>query len=106
MKVIILYNLKDSDSDEEYKAYCHKKKVPFLNSLPSSKGGKGFTLLKITSAGTGDIPYKYVGIYDATSAPDLHKDIETQAYQEMLQEWASKVKDGFHILMGEEVFGD
>ncbi len=104
MKEIILYNLKDSVSDEEYKAYTHKKKGPFLNGLPSCK--TGFKLIKIVASETGEIPYKYVGIYDATSTEDLQKDVQTKPYQEFIQEWGSKVKESYHILMGEEVFGD
>ena len=100
-KEIILYNLKDSVTDEEYKQYCAEKKGPFLESLPSCKS---FTLVKIVASKKGEIPYKYVGIIDATSTADWHQDTQTEAFGQFLQEWMPKVAD-FHILMGEEVFG-
>lgn len=101
-KEIILYNLKDSVTDEEYKQYCKEKKGPFLNGLPSCKK---FTLVKITASKKGEIPYKYVGIVDAISQEAWMKDIQSEAFQQFLGEWMQKVAD-FHILMGEEVFGE
>ncbi|MFH1113794.1 MAG: EthD family reductase [Pseudomonadota bacterium] len=101
-KEIILYNLKDSVTDEEYKKYCEEKKGPFLQSLPSCKS---FTLVKIVASKKGEIPYKYVGILDATSTADWQKDTQSEDFQKFLQEWVPKVKEDFQILMGEEVFG-
>lgn len=100
-KEIILYNLKESITDEEYKQYCEEKKGPFLNGLPSCKK---FTLVKITASKKGEIPYKYVGIVDTTSQEAWMKDTQSEGFQQFLQEWVPKVAD-FHILMGEEVFG-
>jgi hypothetical protein len=101
-KEIILYNLKTTVTDEEYAEYCKTKKGPFLNSLPSCKK---FTLVKIVGSKKGEIPYKYVGIVDATSSEEWMKDASSPAFQDFLKEWMTKVED-FHILMGEEVFGD
>ncbi len=101
-KEIILYNLKDSVTDEEYKKYCEEKKGPFLQSLPSCKS---FTLVKIVASKKGETPYKYVGILDATSTADWQKDTQSEDFQKFLQEWVPKVKEDFQILMGEEVFG-
>lgn len=100
-KEIILYNLKDSVTDEEYKTYCEQKKGPFLSSLPSCKN---FTLVKIIASKKGLVPYKYVGILDATSTADWQKDTQSEDFQKFLQEWVPKVKDDFQILMGEEVY--
>ena len=101
-KEIILYNLKTTVTDEEYAESCQTKKGPFLNSLPSCKK---FTLVKIVGSKKGEIPYKYVGIVDATSGEEWMKDASSPAFQDFLKEWMTKVED-FHILMGEEVFGD
>jgi len=46
-----------------------------------------------------------VGIVDATSGEEWMKDASSPAFQDFLKEWMTKVED-FHILMGEEVFGD
>ena len=99
-KEIILYNLKDTITDEEYKEYCDNEKGPFLNSLPSCKK---FTLVKIVGSKKGEIPYKYVGIVDATSGSDWQKDASSKEFQDFLNGWLPKVAD-FHILMGEEVY--
>lgn len=101
-KEIILYNLKDSVTDEQYAEYCKTKKGPFLRSLPSCKK---FSLVKIVRSQKGVIPYKYVGIFDATSAEDLMRDASTPAFQDFLKEWVPQVAD-FHILIGEEIFGE
>ena len=100
-KEIILYNLKPEVTDEEYAKYCQEDKGPFLNSLPSCKS---FTLVKIMASAKGEIPYKYVGIVDATSSADWKRDTETPEFQKFLAGWVPKVAD-FHILIGEEVFG-
>jgi hypothetical protein len=100
-KEIILYNLKGTVTDEEYKKYCEEKKGPFLSSLPSCKN---FTLIKIVGSKKGQIPYKYVGVIDATSLQDWQKDASSEAFQNFLKEWIPKVAD-FHILFGEEVYG-
>lgn len=101
-KEIILYNLKDDVTDDDYKKYCDEEKGPFLNSLPSCKQ---FTLVKIVASKKGEIPYKYVGIVDATSTADWQRDASTEEFQAFLGGWLPKVAD-FHILMGEEVFGE
>jgi hypothetical protein len=100
-KEIILYNLKNTVSDEEYKKYCTEKKGPFFDSLPSCKS---FTLIKIAGSKEGEVPYKYVGIVDATSLEDWHRDTSSEAFQAFLKEWIPKVDD-FHVLFGEEVYG-
>lgn len=100
-KEIILYNLKNTVSDEEYKKYCLEKKGPFFDGLPSCKS---FTLIKIVGSKKGEVPYKYVGIVDATSPGDWQKDASSEVFQSFLKEWVPKVAD-FHVLFGEEVYG-
>ena len=101
-KEIILYNLKETVTDAEYADYCSTKKGPFFKSLPSCKK---FTLVRIVASKKGGIPYKYVGIVDVTSAGDWERDTASPGFQAFMQEWVPKVAD-FHILMGEEVFGE
>ena len=49
-KEIILYNLAENVTDEEYKDYVTREKGPLLDSLPSVKK---FELVRITGAATG-----------------------------------------------------
>ena len=74
---IILYNLKDSVTDEEYKKYCEEEKGPFISGLPSCKR---FTLAKIVASKKGEIPYKYVGIVEVISSSDWQKDASTEEF--------------------------
>lgn len=100
-KEIILYNLKDSVTDEEYLQYCEEKKGPLIRSLPSCKD---FTLVRISGSLKGDSPYAYVGIVDVTSLEDWKRDAACETFQDFLKEWIPKVKD-FYILMGSEIYG-
>ncbi|MFP3975782.1 MAG: hypothetical protein ACLFVK_06130 [Dehalococcoidia bacterium] len=100
-KEIILYNLAENVTDEEYKEYVEHEKGPLLESLSSVKK---FELVKITGSQTGDIPFKYVGIMHLNSAEDFYqKDAPSQKFQDFLAKWTTKVSN-FHILSGEEVY--
>lgn len=98
-KEIILYNLNDEVTDEEYRQYCEARKGPLIRSLPSCKD---FTLVRISGSQKGETPYDYVGIVDVTSIEDWKRDAASEPFQNFLKEWVPKVK-AFHILMGSEV---
>jgi hypothetical protein len=100
-KEIILYNLADNVTDEQYKDFVIKEKGPLLESLPSAKK---FELVKITGSVRGEIPYKYVGILHVSSLDELNqKGKTTQKFQDFLKKWMPMVKN-FHILQGEEIY--
>ena len=100
-KEIILYNLADNVTDEQYKNYVAKEKGPLLESLSSVKK---FELVKVTGAATGEIPYKYVGILHLNSLDEFRqKDAPSQKFQDFLKKWTPMVKN-FHILFGEEIY--
>ena len=100
-KQIILYNLADNVTDEQYRDYVIKEKGPLLDSLSSVRK---FELVKITGAATGEIPYRYVGILHLTSLEEfLQKDAPSQKFQDFQTKW-SKMVSNFHILIGEEIY--
>jgi len=100
-KQIILYNLAENVTDEEYKDYVVNEKGPLLESLPSIKK---FEMVKITGSATGEIPYKYVGIAHLTSLNDFYqKDAPSQKFQDFMAKWKTKVSN-FHVLFGEEIY--
>ncbi len=100
-KQIILYNLAENVTDEEYKDYVINEKGPLLESLPSIKK---FEMVKITGSATGEIPYKYVGIVHLTSLNDFYqKDAPSQKFQDFMAKWTTKVSN-FHVLFGEEIY--
>ena len=100
-KEIILYNLAENVTDEEYEEYVEKEKGPLLSSLPSVEK---FELVKITGAAGGEVPYRYVGILHLISLEHFRtKDAPSAAFQEFMKKWQTKVSD-FHILAGEEIY--
>jgi hypothetical protein len=100
-KEIILYNLAENVTDEEYKDYVTREKGPFLESLSSVKK---FELVKIVKAATGEIPFKYVGILHINNLQEFAgKDAPSPEFQSFLKKWQTKVSN-FHILVGEEIY--
>lgn len=100
-KEIILYNLAENVTDEEYLEFVTKEKGPLLDSLPSAKK---FELIKITGAATGEVPFKYVGILHLKSLEEFYqKDAPSQKFQDFLKKW-KPMTSGFHILFGEEIY--
>jgi len=112
-KEIILYNLKEGVSDEDYKKWCEDYKGPILLSLSATKR---FTLVKMMGGikGNGEegippeetiSPYKYIGILDVDSLEGMKKDQESKAFKEdFFPQWFSKWVKNFYVIVGEEVY--
>ncbi len=100
-KEIILYNLADHVTEEEFRDYVANDKGPLIESLPSVKK---YTLVKITKSPTGEIPYKYMGIVDITSVDDfLQKDAQLQKYQDFRVKFQTMVSD-LQIQFAEDIY--
>lgn len=100
-KRIILYNLADNVTDEEFKDYVTKEKGALIESLPSVKK---YELVRIMGAAAGEIPYKYVGIVHVTSLDEFEeKAAPMQKYQDFLKKFIPMVTD-LQILSGEEIY--
>ena len=100
-KEIILYNLAENVTDEEYLEFVTKEKGPLLESLSSVKK---FELVKIKGAATGEIPFKYIGILHLNSLDEFYqKDAPSQKFQDFLKKW-QPMTSSFHILFGEEIY--
>lgn len=99
-KRILLYNLKENVTDQDYAEYCRNKKGPFLKSLPSCRK---YTLVKVVASQKGEIPFKYVGVVDITNDADWERDRSSEGFQDFLKEWTPKVAE-VHMLVGVEVF--
>ena len=102
MKQIILYNLADHVTDEQYKEYVVNEKGPLLDSLP---GVEKFELVKITGSMQGEIPYKYVGIMHIKDPALFAKEAApSKKFQDFAAKWSTFVNPAFHTLSGEEVY--
>jgi uncharacterized protein (TIGR02118 family) len=100
-KRIILYNLADNVTDEEFKEYVISDKGPLIDSLPSVKK---YELVKITASASGEIPYKYCGIVHVTSIEEFNeKAAKTPEYQAFLKKFGPMAKD-IQMLSGEEIY--
>jgi hypothetical protein len=100
-KEIILYNLADNVTDEQYQDFVRKEKGPLIDSLPSVKK---FELVRIKGAETGEIPFNYVGIVHLKNLDDFYqKDKKTQKFQDLMAKLGPMLKSP-HILYGEEVY--
>jgi hypothetical protein len=112
-KSIILYNLRDSVTDEDYKKWCEDYKGPLLLSF---KSVKGFTLVRMLEAVKGNgkdcipperakPPFKYVGILDSVNLEDWSKEKESKSYKEdFFPQWFSKWVEDFYVLSGIEIY--
>jgi hypothetical protein len=112
-KQIILYNLKDSVTEEDYVKWCESYKGPFLLSLD---GAKSYTLVKMIGGLTGNgqegvppttttPPYKYIGIFDLNSLEDMDRARENKEFTEkFFPQWFSEWVADFYTLGGEEIY--
>ena len=100
-KEIILYNLADSVTDEQYKAFVKAEKGPTLESLPSVKK---YELVRIKGAKTGEVPFNYVGILHVESLDEFYeKGAPSQKFQDLMAKMMPMFKN-IHILYGEEIY--
>jgi hypothetical protein len=98
---IILYNLADNVTDEEYNNYVINEKGSLIESLPTVTK---YELFKIRKSETGELPYKYVGIVHLTSLEEFNeKDASSEKFQGFLKKWVP-MTSGFHILDAEKVY--
>lgn len=112
-KTIILYNLKDGVTEEDYVKWCQSYKGPLLLGF---KGAKSYTLLKMMGGLEGDGqkgipatptsgPYKYIAIYDLESPEDMDRARQTKEYKEEFYPiWYSDWVADFCTLSGIEIY--
>ena len=100
-KEVILYNLADNVTDEQYKAFVTSEKGPILESLPSVRK---YELVRIKGAVTGEVPYNYVGILHVENMDEFNqKGKTTQKFQDLMTKLMPMLKNP-HILYGEEIY--
>ena len=112
-KEIILYNLRDDVTDEDYQKWCQDFKGPTLLSLESVRR---FTLVRMLSGVKGNgkeyippeetkPPFKYIGILDSTSLEAWNRDRNTKTFKEdFFPQWFSNWVADFYVLAGVEIF--
>ena len=69
-KRVILYNLADNVTDQEFKDYVTREKGALIESLPAVQK---YELVRITGAAAGKSPYNYVGIVHLDSVEEFEQ---------------------------------
>ena len=101
-KQIILYNLAEHVTDEQYKEYVVNEKGPLLDGLP---GAKKFEMVKITGSMAGDTPYKYVGIMHIEDMEKFMREaVPSKEMQDFSAKWRTMVQPEVLTLIGEEIY--
>lgn len=100
-KRIILYNLADNITAEEFEEYVKTDKGPLIDGLPAVKK---YENVRITGSMSGEIPYQYCGIVHVTSVEEFNeKAAPTPEYQAFLKKFGPMAKD-MVMLTGEEIY--
>ncbi len=113
-KVVVLYNLKDSASKEEYENWCKSFKGPFFISLGPCKA---YTILKFSEGQMGDgsqhklpqimdrLPFQYMGIIEIEDVNKWNEITESTDFKEkFFIEWFQKWVGEFWLILADEIF--
>ncbi len=101
-KQIIMYNLAEHVTDEQYKEYVINEKGPLLDSLP---GARKFEMVKITGSMSGEIPYHYVGIMHIEDMGKFMREaVPSKKMQDFSTKWRTMVQPEVLTLIGEEIY--
>jgi hypothetical protein len=110
---IILYNLKEGVSVEDYQKWCQEYKGPLLLGLGSVER---FTLINMLGGITGDgqkglppqetkPPYQFIGVMELSGLEEWKKDTDSKAFkEEFFPQWFSNWVADFYVLAGMEIF--
>ena len=100
-KEIVIYNLAEGVTHEQYKDFVAKEKGPMFDSLSSVNK---YELVRITGSLSGEIPYQYVGIVDVDNLDEFNqKDKTTQKFQDVMAKLDSMLESP-QILVGEQIY--
>ena len=108
-KLIILYNLRDDVTVEDFAKWVNEYKGPFIAGLSAVKS---YTVTKVMGAmkGEGSLPgpvespYQIAAIVDVTSPEDYAKNQESDAYKTEFMPQFMKWTKNVMILKGGEIF--
>jgi hypothetical protein len=80
-KIVVLFNLKDGVSVDDYERFARETDLPIVNALPSVRK---FEVLKASGVlGGGASPYQYVEIIDLHSLQQLGEDVSSETMQKV-----------------------
>ena len=98
---IVLYNLADNVTDEQYLEYVTKEKGPLMESFSAVTK---YELFKVTHDATGETPCKYIGVMHIKDIEEFRqKNAPSPEFQDFLKKWMPMAK-GVHILSVEKIY--
>ena len=83
--MIVLVNLQDDVTPEEYERWVAERYVPAILELPSVDAWRGYRVGGLAGAG-GEPPYRYVVAVEINDMEQLGKDMESEQVQTLLGE--------------------
>jgi REDY-like protein HapK len=83
--MIVLVNLKEGVTPEEYESWLQKRYVPAILDLASIDEWRGYRVGGLPQSG-GDPPYRYVVSVGINDLKQLGKDMESEQVQRLLGE--------------------
>jgi hypothetical protein len=83
--MIVLVNLKDDVTPEEYERWLDERYVPAVLGLPSVDEWRGYRVGGLAGA-SGEPPYRYIVAVEINELEQLGKDIESEQVQTLLGE--------------------
>jgi REDY-like protein HapK len=83
--MIVLVNLKERVTPEEYESWLQERYVPAILDLASVDEWRGYRVAGLPQSG-GDPPYRYVVSVGINDLKQLGKDMESERVQRLLGE--------------------
>jgi hypothetical protein len=97
--VVVLFNLKDGVSDDEYRQWARQRDIPTVNGLASVNSFRVFEANGLL--GGGESPFSYIEVIDVADMDGLMIDISSEAMQAIAAEFAELADSPTFILTEE-----
>jgi len=95
--ILVMFNLQDDASIDEYETWAQESDAPAVRNLPSVSE---YRIQKATGLlmGDGDSPYKYVEIIEVEDMEQFGDDVETDRMQEISAQFQGSADDPKFVL--------
>ncbi|BAZ11582.1 hypothetical protein NIES4071_34080 [Calothrix sp. NIES-4071] len=90
--LIVLFNLKDEQSVEEYERWAKEKDTPAIKQLQSVEDKRVYRAMGLMGANTAS-PYQYIEVIDVNDLNQLSVDTNTDEIQQLIHYFQQITKD-------------
>lgn len=95
--LIVLFNLKDGQSAEEYERWAKDKDTPAIKQLQSVEDKRVYRAMGLMGANAAS-PYQYVEVIKVNDLNQLSADTNTDEIQQLIQYFRQITKDLIFIV--------